>query len=202
MKIINNTNIDTLCLKRLFTKCINHNKKTEGKLRQKSYLKITVKNTKRSCSGSAYLNGNLITMHIATENYVRTYVKNNFSSFAKGSNLENYIKDRIPNPVKVAAVFIHELQHARGYGHQALGTYIDEADEKEAKEAIGDFEFTFKQPKQSKPREDLQLKIYNHVLKMVSGKETQLKRLQNQLKKWKQKKKYYEKTLIAAGKLK
>ncbi|MHA1410513.1 MAG: hypothetical protein ACTSQY_09465 [Candidatus Odinarchaeia archaeon] len=162
-----------------------------------------MKNTKRGCHGSAYLNGTLMTIYICTEKYLKNYLKRNFpKTFTDESKLKNYIDGRISSPLSVAGVFIHELQHTRRYEHRALGACIDEADRKEAKEAIGDFEFTFKQPKRPKPREDLQMRRYNHVLKMISDKERQLKRLQNQLKKWKQKRKYYENVLLAAGKIK
>jgi len=55
--------------------------------------------------------------------------------------------------------------------------------------------------KEKKPKPDLQLKRYQHVLKMVKQKTKQLKRTQTLLKKWTQKKKYYEKVLVAASKL-
>lgn len=53
-----------------------------------------------------------------------------------------------------------------------------------------------------KPKVNLQLKRYEHVIKMIKRKEKILKRLRNQIKKWNQKRKYYERILVANGKIK
>ena len=53
-----------------------------------------------------------------------------------------------------------------------------------------------------KPKRDLQMERYDKVKKHIDTKTKQVKRLNNQLYKWKQKLKYYEKALVAAGKLK
>ena len=53
-----------------------------------------------------------------------------------------------------------------------------------------------------KPKKDLQLKRYENVLKTLKMKMSKLKRLQNQIKKWNQKKRYYEMALVVSGKIK
>ena len=53
-----------------------------------------------------------------------------------------------------------------------------------------------------KPKRDLQMERYDKVKKHIDTKTKQVKRLNNQLHKWKQKLHYYEKALVAAGKLK
>jgi len=107
-----------------------------------------------------------------------------------------------PN-VSLALVFYHELQHNIGFDHKIIGTKID-------KDAYPDFSFLeqdkFKlilKPKKEKKKikQDLQIKRYNRIITVLEDKQKKFKRLQNSIKKLLKKKRYYERVLIAAGKL-
>ncbi|GAF91530.1 unnamed protein product, partial [marine sediment metagenome] len=142
-------------------------------------------------------NGYRIWISIPTASYIEKAHK----EYEKGRRMTVWSRYQA-SPQNVAEVFLHELAHIRGYHHDAIGRYITKADEKRAKEIVGDFKFEMKKPKPPKPKEDLQVRRYNHVIDMVTAKEKQIKRLQNQLTKWRRKKNYYERTLLAAGKIK
>jgi len=67
---------------------------------------------------------------------------------------------------------------------------------------IEDDEYQIKKKEiRGKPREDLQLKRYKHVIEMIKQKEKILKRLRNQIKKWNVKRRYYQRILTTTGKL-
>jgi hypothetical protein len=110
------------------------------------------------------------------------------------------MKLRLPdtniNPDKLAKLFIHELKHIRGFRHKDMISYIEYNTSWAKNYTINS------KAKIEKPKEDLQIKRYKHILEMYTKKVSQLKRLKNQIKKWESKKKYYEKALIANGKMK
>ena len=94
-------------------------------------------------------------------------------------------------------VFTHEMSHIRGIrSHRAIGTVKDEDLEWTKKYSVTQKEARVK------PKVDLQLKRYNHVIEMIKQKGKILKRLRNQIKKWNTKKRYYEKILTVSGKIK
>ncbi len=105
------------------------------------------------------------------------------------------------DPRLLARVFKHELDHCRGFKHNQMGgRFLDMGNLEKDNWALN---YPIRQKESKvKPKPDLQLERYNHVLEMLKAKKSQLKRLQNQIKKWNQKRKYYESILIASGKIK
>jgi len=106
----------------------------------------------------------------------------------------------------LAWVFIHELFHTLGRRHGAMiGNYYNKwksgyLSDPEKMNWIDDLPLRKKEIK-IKLKEDLRLKRYEHVIAMLKDKKSKLKRLQNQIRKWNQKRKYYEQVLIANGKI-
>lgn len=172
MKITNNTHYTTSSLKKLFTRCLVVQEKSEGKLPdwQRKKLHVTVKHSKKDyyLSGRAFINGTRVTMFLP--------------------KLELCVQS-------TAFVFLHELLHIRGHYHKTIN-------DKTWREIASTFanEYTI-DVKEVKPKEKVNLLDirYLHVLSMIHEKEKTMRRLQIQLKKWTQKKKYYEKAIAKKG---
>ncbi len=101
--------------------------------------------------------------------------------------------------IKLADLFIHEYEHNLGYRHDKTTDYVDLCNE------IMEAGFTngyIVREKEVKPKQDKQLIKYDNVVRMIEKKKRMLRRIQNQLKKWNTKKRYYEKILIACNKIK
>jgi hypothetical protein len=181
MKINNKTNWNEKDLRKIFSKAMSLNDKIEGRYPRKSQLLVEVVYAKRTWAK----------------------IDNQFSGYAYRNG--NYMKLKVPRKQfdqrLLARVFIHELYHCRGFSHDQMGeVYLNIKNLEEDNWAL---EYPVRKilPKK-KPKEDLQIKRYEHVLAMLKDKQLKLKRLQKQVKKWNAKKKYYEKTLVAAGKIK
>jgi len=197
MRVKNQTHWQTRDLKRIFCEALRRDSEIEGKLSsdQRVGLVVEIVYSRRTCySGCAYYNGYLMRLRIPRYKWQ----KKDKSGPTTRENIE-----KMPVPVDKKALvelFVHELAHFRGYHHNKLGkhhvTFLysswAEDDEKyPVREKI----------EKPKPKADLRLKRYANVLKKIAEKETTLKRLQRLLKKWRQKQRYYEKILVAAGKL-
>ena len=175
MKLLNKSRWKTLDLKKLFTEVIRRNSKVEGKLDQWKKIEIEIISSRNRCySGHAMYNGAYIRLRFPTENI---------------------------DPVFVAWLFEHELYHIRGYHHNQLDKATMGRGSMDEWAWAKEYSIEATLPK-SKPKEDIQLKRYNRILAVIQTKAKTLKRLQNQIKKWTLKKRYYEKTLVASGKLK
>ena len=179
MKIENKTNYLTSDLRKLFTRCVRADEKIEGKLftYRGEKLTVTVTHSKSlyRVSGKAVINGYHLWMHLP-------------------HNMQHVTINQI------VFIFVHELAHIRGYRHKDINDYVirqftDKMLEKDAGM------LREKPAKAPKAKSDIQVQRYEHVLVMVTKKEKQLKRLQKQLTKWTQKRKYYERVLTSAGKL-
>ena len=174
MQVTNKTRYETRDLRRIFCEVIRRSSKVEGPVErwQIKHLSVTVKTTK----GVGRYKG-WATLHGAT-----MFIK---------------LPDEKATPTMTAWLFDHELQHIRGYGHRQMSRNSYRWEEWEWAK---DLPLRMKAEK-TKPVEDLQLRRYQHVVEMVEQKTKATRRLQGQLKKWTERKKYYEKALAAAGKL-
>lgn len=190
MKVINKTNWDTNDLKRVLTKALDEDDKVEGKYKYRNYLKITISYSRGWPSWAI--------KHYKKQNKVLP-VREIYSGSAwvKGTGMTLRVPREKFNVEWFVRIFIHEMSHIRGIrSHRAIGTVKDEDLEWTKKYSVTQKEARVK------PKVDLQLKRYNHVIGMIEQKEKILKRLRNQIKKWNTKKRYYEKILTVAGKIK
>ena len=190
MKVINKTNYDTNSLRKLFTHYLKEQSKIEGELTdwQKKGLTVYVKHSKSSrgyVSGRAVVGGKTMWMFLPKD-ITKDLVM--YACVPEGT--KPLVRD-------TAYVFLHELGHIRGFTHRKMyrQTFIEMADK-----FAHLFSIDVKEPV-VKQKEDVQIKRYHHVLKILTEKQTIFKRLQNQIKKYTVKKKYYEKVLTQAGKL-
>jgi len=173
MKIENETNWDTLSLKKFSTYLLRWSEKgPEGKLPdwQRKNLTIQVIHSKRTTySGYALYDSTWMKLFLPKEEI---------------------------NVERLARLFLHELDHIRGYRHNQMPKWYD-------MDIPRDIHLWTISSKQiiEKPKKDIQLVRYERVKQLVDEKKAKLARLQKQLKKWTQKQKYYERVLAAAGKL-
>ena len=179
MKIKNKTKWCRKDLKKFFYRCIKEYRK-QSKNEKKTNIRIEVTYSKENgYSGVARLNG-------------------------------TWMKLRLPkkeiNNIALAKLFIHEYEHNLGYGHRATTRYWGADDDTlvgiyKIKEWAGEYKIN-EVVKLPKPKEDLQVIRYNQVIRKLEKKQKALKRLQKLIKKWSAKKRYYERMLMAAGKIK
>jgi len=166
MKVVNKTKWNTMDLRKIFCRCLKEDEKAEGKLYQKKRLIVHVHTARqdRYCSGRASYNGTWIQMNI----------------------LKNMNERSVEN---ICYVFLHELQHTRGYHHgQFSGVVLRDM----AKVIAPGYVLTEKiNIKKEKP--DVQQIRYNRAVTNFGKAETRLKRAKTIYKKWAQKVKYYEK---------
>ncbi len=91
----------------------------------------------------------------------------------------------------LAQIFIHEVGHNQNLRHREMADWwnfnVD---------YTNDFKIRMHQKKE-KPKHNLQMKRYENVMVHINDKTKKIKRLNNQLKKWKLKQKYYENKLEA-----
>lgn len=177
MKIQNKTAWLTRDLKRIFCETLRRNERIEGKLSQyqKQNLLVEVVPARNHLNALAHYNGTWVKIRIR--------------------------KDKV-SKLALAQIFDHEVQHLRGYRHESMRDW--DLNNVGYEWATDDKKYPLrkKEPVSPKPKDDLQLKRYQHTIRMVKDKEVKLKRLQTLLKKWKKRKRYYERVLVASGKVK
>ena len=193
MKVINKTEWQTRDLKRILVATLNRNSRVEGQLTswEKKNLQVEIVYGRRNYySGNAYYNGSYMRLRIP-----RTKLK--------VTQRKPTVKvERITAPVAkstLVELFIHELEHIRGYHHKSMSKWRTRRYDWVEDDRL--YPMREKSPEKPKPKADVQLRRYANVLRKVVEKERALSRLQKLLKKWRQKQRYYEKTLVAAGKL-
>jgi len=190
MKIINKTNWRTEDLKKILTEALNQDDKVEGKYKYRNYLKITISYSKGYPSW---------VVKYYKEKGKELPVKKVYSgnAWVSGSAMDLRVPREISDVKRFVKLFIHEMSHIRGIrSHRAIGTVRDE-------DLKWTENYSIKQREvKVKPKIDLRLKRYDHVLKILKDKKSQLNRVQNQIKKWNRKRKYYESVLVANGKIK
>lgn len=178
MKVKNKTEYRMVDLKKIFTQVIRRIEKVEGKLPdQRKYLLVNVVHTQgRGYSGLAEIDGYYMKIRLP-----------------KSKNVE--INNR-----KVAWLFEHELMHILGYRHKQMGgskypknyeewAWADEMEIRLQEEKVVEEE----------PKENIQVRRYEHVLVMLEQRELKLdetkravKRIEKQIVGWNRKKLYYE----------
>jgi len=188
--IINKTNWDTLDLKKVLIKALNEDDKVEGGYKYRNCLEVTISYSKGHPSW-------VISHYKREKKELRPREVYSGNAWVNGTGMRLRVPREKFDVKRFARLFIHEMSHIRGIrSHRAIGTVKDE-DLKWTK----DYSVRQKEVK-VKPKSDLQVRRYEHVLEMLKAKKSQLKRLQNQIKKWNQKRKYYESVLVASGKIK
>jgi len=192
MKIKNKTIWDTKSLRRLFSLCVKWLVK-QGEGRINKGLIVEVVYGRYSGLGSYHRKWMLIRLPRVEE---KSW--DGVKSFPPGQL----------SVLRVAEIFCHEYCHNLGYHHGGELSHYSKPEEFYLEDMSKHFGFKWEEyeiPRKEvkvKPKIDLQLKRYQHVLDTVVEKTKQLKRLQSQLKKWLVKKRRYERVLVAAGKIK
>ena len=190
MKIINKTSWDTLDLKKVLTKALDEDDKVERRYKYRSCLEVTISYSKGHPSW-------VVKSYKERGKELPPRELYSGCAWIRGSEMRLRVPREKLDVKRFVRLFIHEMSHIRGIrSHRAIGTVKDED--------LGwtkDYLVSQKETK-VKPKPDLQVKRYEHVLEMLKAKKSQLKRLQNQIKKWNQKRKYYESVLVASGKIK
>ncbi len=103
----------------------------------------------------------------------------------------NFMLLRVPRQMtdkgRFAFVVMHEYDHVLGYKHRQMDRNYNTS-------WVGEYEIRVQQPK-AKEKPDVRLVRYERTKKLLEKKESQLKRLQNSIKKYGKRLKYYEKIL-------
>ena len=193
MKVINSTEYQTRDLKKVFIECC------KTKLDSWKNLKVEVSYSKsRWITGKAPYGRRKVEIFLPRNPIDKEYIE---------------AKWTIPRPYAylnfkrvLAWVFIHELHHVLDIRHRGMiGNYYSHwrfyAANPEKMNWADDLPLRKKEIK-AKLKVDLRLKRYEHVLAILKEKKSKLKRLQNQIKKWNQKRKYYESILVASRRIK
>jgi hypothetical protein len=178
MKITNTTKWDAEDLRRLFGRCIKEVRKIEGRGKNEG-LFVKVNNAShQNISGRAFVGWYRMTIMI-------------------GKNVD--FADRKWKR-RLAKVFIHEYYHNLGYRSQDWNNYKRDWTENFNYDFIEEYQIREKKV-EPKPVKDLQMERYQKVLKYVKMHTSKLEREKNLVKSWKKKQKYYERVLMAAGKI-
>lgn len=181
MKIINHTKWNTSDLRNLFARCIWEVKKIEGRGKNIG-IKIELKNNNawdERINGRAYIGWYKMMIKIG--------VKVDLTDIKRQKEL--------------ALLFIHEYYHNLGCRSQDGKNYENDWTERYDVSFVKDYQIRLAEVK-AKVKVDLQMERYQKVLRYVKIYQSKAKRVQNLLKKWRQKKRRYEKILVAAGKIK
>lgn len=201
MKVTNSTKYLTKDLKRIFIECC------KLKLDSWKNLKVEVTyNKSRWITGLAQFGGGLHDSGGKIQIFLpRNFVDKEF--------IDTRYRFTEPKPYAylnfkqcLAWVFLHELFHTLNKRHHKMtggyyAHYRDYASNPEKMSWVNNFPLRQREV-QIKPKMNLQVKRYEHVLAALKDKKSKLKRLQNQIRKWTQKKLYYEHALTANKKIK
>jgi len=218
--ITNKTDYDTPWLRKIFNRCFKMvNRRMRNKKRLWTSLRVEIvykKSLTSWTSGSAYYNRNWVHLEIprppekmimiGKRRYNWDYIKKEWKEGMTIQEVKEQRKEVLKElPEAIARTFVHELYHCYGYGHEEM-----KSKRKKIKvENTYNYSWLSKypvqmkvaKPKKLKPKKDLQLIRYEKVLGKVKEYTSKIKRYQNILRKYKAKKKYYEKILMAAGKI-
>jgi len=201
VKIINKTNWQTSDLKKIFIECC------KTKLDSWKNLKVEVTYSKSrwihgeaNYGGGLYDRGGRIWIFLPRNPIDKEYIDTRYHL----TELKPYAY--LDFKRMLAWVFIHELFHTLGKHHSEMKgnyyykwrSYVHDPE----KMSWADSLFLREKEVKTKLKIDLQTERYEHALAALKIKKAQLKRLQNQIKKWTQKRNYYEHVLIANGKIK
>jgi len=124
-----------------------------------------------------------------------------------GAIITLYLPDEF-EPIQLAWLIAHELEHTIGLNHKDIkGNFF--ANWKSSEELLNSDIMKWALPYLNigkkevvvKEKKDLQIVRYERAQKVLEEKLKKFKRLQTQIKKWTTKVRYYEKVLVAAGKI-
>jgi len=181
MQIINHTKWNTSDLRNLFSECIWQVKKIEGRGKNIG-IKIEVKNNnvwEETMNGRAYVG------------YYKMMIK-------IGTKID---LTKIEKQKELAFLFIHEYYHNLGFRSQDYKNYTKDWTQRYDVSFVKNYPIRLAETKIELKR-DIQMERYQKVLGYVKEYQSKVKRVQNLLKKWKQKQRRYERVLTAAGKIK
>jgi len=173
MKVVNKTKWNTMDLRKIFCRCLKKDEKAEGKLYQRKRLTVHVHARRQNrgvCSGEATYNGIWIQINIPKD-----------------------MNERLIE--SICYVFLHELQHTRGYHH---GQFSEIVLRDMAKVIAPDYTLT-KTIEVKKEAPDIQQIRYDRAVINLKKAETRFKRAKTIYKKWTLKVKYYEKVFAFKG---
>jgi len=128
--------------------------------------------------------------------YSRKDTYSGYAFYGDGDVFTNYdMKLRIPKTeidiVKLSKLFLHEFEHILGYRHNMMLNAWGKETYRGIEDVIKNLTVQKKQVVK-KRLIDVRQKRYEHAVMMLRKKESLLKRITNQIKRWKQKVKYYE----------
>jgi len=205
IKIDNKTDYDTVWLRKIF----NRSKKMAERRLRKHHLPIERlradvvygQSLTNWTGGYAYYHSNYMKLKLMRPPE-KMIIRNWYCPTLK----EDRVKAMKGMAKSVAEVFIHELYHCYGYKHEDKEMFLPR--KKIWIEYTYNYDWTEKypvqfkteKPKPVKPKIDIQVVRYQRVLELLKEKHNKLKRIQNQIKKYMNKKRYYEKVLVAKGK--
>ncbi|MCJ7804942.1 hypothetical protein MUP35_04410 [Patescibacteria group bacterium] len=230
IKINNETDYDTSWLRQLLNRAIrmvNRRMKRKHILRDKYRVDIVYKNSVSTWTGGyAYYSNNYVRLQVIRPPQAMKYKKRydieyfminstkeeveEMKEKEKQWNLEQK-EDRQKAmegiALAVTKTMVHELYHCYGYKHEDGIMFAPR--KKVWVENTYNYDWCSKYPVQYKiekpelikPKTDIQMKRYLRILDLLKDKQSKIKRLQNQIKKYFSRKHYYEKILVSAGKI-
>ena len=185
MQITNTTKWNTNDLRKLFGRCVQEVRKVEGRGENKGII-VKVRNCNswggKGTGGRAFLGYYKMSISIGTKTC--------------DGEKEMSLKDRI----RLAQVFTHEYYHNLGYKSQDFRNYRNDWTKKMDYDWVKNYQIGL-EPEKEIVKKDIQMERYMKVMAKVGFYQTRLKRNQNLLKKYRVKQRYYERTLVAAGKI-
>lgn len=102
MKVVNDTDYDTIEIRKIFTKVLNYDEKVEGEIGRNLYIHLKYSRS-MWVSGRAWMNTGSVEM------------------FLPKLTVEYGLRPGIFSLEQdIAFVFMHELQHCRGYRHRKI----------------------------------------------------------------------------------
>lgn len=198
MKVVNKTKYRTADLKALFHKAARHSPNIMDS--GVTELTVEVVYSRGGISGYAYYgkvyhkNGCGYLMRIRVPNTTSRF-KDNWQELPEHAMKEYTPYEWTPKRKReLAHTFIHELYHCAGVKHKDMrGGYFYRGDGEYERLAWADaFPVRRVEPKPGKSAEKRNAEKLAHAAKMLKKHESDLKRKQNLVKKWKRKVKYYE----------
>lgn len=171
MKICNHTNYDTRQLRALITRTLREQEKIEGSLRYKKALVVDIRYQRRN----GYLG------------------RGAYSGLWMGL----YLKRDGIDVHQLTNTIWHESWHLRGYRHRDCTNNKYSFGKLPANAAWWQEYSVGERAAKPKPPRDMQGERYGKIIARLEDKQKRLRRLQNQIKKLAQQRKYYERKLAA-----
>ena len=200
MKVTNETSWQTSDLKKIFIECCKTKLDSWKNLKvEVTYSRSRWIHGRASYGGGLYDNGGRIKIFLPRNPVDKEFIDTRW----KWTEPKPYAYLNFKR--MLAWVFMHELFHTLSKRHREMRgnyyykwkSYVHDPE----KMSWADNLLLRQKEVKTKPKPNLQMIRYEHVLETLKTKKSQLKRLQNQIKKWNDKRKYYESVLVASGKI-